>query len=62
MNELLPALSQESLTSLELRIQAVQRIDAGQWWNFGRVISPFSRLYVRSPSEYRATHGTRQPA
>lgn len=46
MSESLSMLSQESLTSLELSIQAVQRIDAGQWWNFRRVISPFSRLWL----------------
>ena len=46
MSDHMPVLGLETLTSLDLRIQAVQRIAAGQWWNFRRVISPFSRLWL----------------
>jgi len=40
------ALNHESLHALDLRILAVQRTVAGRWWNFRRVISPFSRLWL----------------
>ena len=40
------ALRPESLRTLDLRILAVQRTDAGRWWNFKNVISPFSRLWL----------------
>jgi AraC-like DNA-binding protein len=34
------------LESLDLRILTVQRIAAGRWWHFDRVVSPFSRLWL----------------
>lgn len=34
------------LESLDLRILTVQRITAGRWWHFDRVVSPFSRLWL----------------
>ncbi len=40
------ALHQELLTGLDLKVLAVQRTAAGRWWNFKRVISPFSRLWL----------------
>jgi AraC-like DNA-binding protein len=40
------ALNHESLNSLDLRVLAVQRTEAGRWWNFKNVISPFSRLWL----------------
>lgn len=42
----MPILSQEILTSLELNVVTVQRTVAGRWWNFERVVSPFSRLWL----------------
>jgi AraC-like DNA-binding protein len=36
----------ELLSTLELRVLAVQRTEAGRWWNFHQVISPFSRLWL----------------
>jgi AraC-like DNA-binding protein len=34
------------LNSLDLRVLTVQRTEAGRWWNFRNVISPFSRLWL----------------
>jgi AraC-like DNA-binding protein len=34
------------LAALDLKILAVQSIQAGEWWNFHQVISPFSRLWL----------------
>jgi AraC-like DNA-binding protein len=39
-------LNQEILSALDLKVLTVQRIAAGRWWNFRRVISPFSRLWL----------------
>jgi AraC-like DNA-binding protein len=39
-------LNHESLKALDMRILAVQRTEAGRWWNFRRVTSPFSRLWL----------------
>lgn len=39
-------LNHESLASLEVKVLAVQRTEAGRWWNFRNVISPFSRLWL----------------
>jgi len=36
----------ELLHSLDLKVLAVQRTEAGRWWNFKNVISPFSRLWL----------------
>jgi AraC-like DNA-binding protein len=43
---MMPALNHQSLDSLDLKVLAVQRTEAGQWWNFRNVISPFSRLWL----------------
>jgi len=40
------ALNHELLNSLDLQVLSVQRTEAGQWWNFKNVISPFSRLWL----------------
>jgi len=34
------------LNALDLRVLTVQRIEAGRWWKFQHVISPFSRLWL----------------
>jgi AraC-like DNA-binding protein len=34
------------LGSLDLRVLTVQRTVAGSWWNFERVVSPFSRVWL----------------
>ena len=39
-------LNQELLAGLDLRVLAIQRTEAGRWWNFQHVISPFSRLWL----------------
>jgi len=39
-------LNHELLHSLDLKVLAVQRTEAGRWWNFQHVISPFSRLWL----------------
>ena len=39
-------LNHELLNSLDLQVLAVQRTQAGRWWNFKNVISPFSRLWL----------------
>ena len=39
-------LNHELLNSLDLKVLAVQRTEAGRWWNFKHVISPFSRLWL----------------
>ena len=36
----------DHLRSLDLRSLTVQRTVAGSWWNFERVLSPFSRLWL----------------
>ncbi len=43
---MISALNQELLNALDMRVLTVQRIEAGRWWNFGHVISPFSRLWL----------------
>jgi AraC-like DNA-binding protein len=40
------AVTRDLLASVELKVLAVQRTRAGRWWNFRRVISPFSRLWL----------------
>jgi AraC-like DNA-binding protein len=39
-------LNPELLNALDLKVLAVQRTEAGRWWNFKNVISPFSRLWL----------------
>jgi len=39
-------LNHELLNTLDMRVLAVQRTEAGRWWNFQQVISPFSRLWL----------------
>jgi AraC-like DNA-binding protein len=39
-------LNHELLNSLDLTVLAVQRTEAGRWWDFKNVISPFSRLWL----------------
>ena len=45
---MISTLNQELLNSLDLKVLAVQRTEAGRWWNFKSVISPFSRLWLIS--------------
>lgn len=58
-------LNQELLRALDLRVLAVQRIQAGRWWNFRHVISPFSRLWFirggRATVRHHAKQFTLQP-
>lgn len=39
-------LNHELLAGLDLKVLAIQRTEAGRWWNFQNVISPFSRLWL----------------
>lgn len=39
-------LNQELLSGLDFKVLAIQRTEAGRWWNFKNVISPFSRLWL----------------
>ena len=43
---MLGGLTHESLGQLDFKVLAVQRTQAGRWWNFRRVISPFARLWL----------------
>jgi AraC-like DNA-binding protein len=39
-------LTHELLGQLDFKVLAVQRTQAGRWWNYRHVISPFSRLWL----------------
>ena len=39
-------LNKESLCCLDLRVISVQRTEAGRWWKYKNVASPFSRLWL----------------
>lgn len=54
------ALSQELLDALDLRVLAVQRTEAGRWWNFRNVINPFSRLWLILEGEATVKHHGRR--
>jgi len=43
---MLGGLTHELLGQLDFKVLAVQRTQAGRWWNFRHVISPFSRLWL----------------
>lgn len=40
------ALNHELLHYLDWQVLSVQRTEAGRWWNFKNVLSPFSRLWL----------------
>jgi AraC-like DNA-binding protein len=42
----MPILTQQVLAALDLKVLTIQRTEAGRWWNFRNVISPFSRLWL----------------
>jgi AraC-like DNA-binding protein len=48
--------SQELLGSVELKVLTVQRSEAGRWWNYSRVVSPFSRLWFTVDGRASVTH------
>jgi len=54
------AISQELLNALDLRVLAVQRTEAGRWWNFRHVINPFSRLWLILEGEATVKHHGRK--
>jgi len=39
-------LTRQMLASLDLQVLSVQRTQAGRWWQFENVVSPFSRLWL----------------
>jgi len=43
---MISTLNHELLNSLDLKVLTVQRTEAGRWWNFKNVMSPFSRLWL----------------
>ena len=45
-DEVMSALNHESLVGLNFKVLSIQRTEAGRWWNFKNVISPFSRLWL----------------
>ena len=57
---MISALNHELLNSLDLKVLAVQRTEAGRWWNFKNVISPFSRLWLVLDGRAVVTHHDRQ--
>jgi AraC-like DNA-binding protein len=50
----------ELLGTLDLRLLAIQRTEAGRWWNFRNVISPFSRLWLILEGRATVRHHGRQ--
>lgn len=40
------SLNQQLLAGLDLKVLSIQRTEAGRWWNFRHVISPFARLWL----------------
>jgi AraC-like DNA-binding protein len=50
------AIIKDLLISLDLRVLTVQRTVAGPWWNFERVVSPFSRLWLILDGHATVTH------
>lgn len=53
-------LNQELLAGLDLKVLAIQRTEAGRWWNFRHVISPFSRLWLILDGRAVVTHHGRR--
>lgn len=53
-------LNHELLNTLDLQVLAVQRTEAGRWWNFKQVISPFSRLWLILDGRAVVRHHGRQ--
>ena len=54
------ALNHELLNSLDLQVLSVQRTEAGRWWNYRHVISPFSRLWLILEGEAVVRHHGRE--
>ena len=57
---MISALNPELLNSLELRVLTVQRIEAGRWWRFNQVISPFCRLWLVLGGQAEVRHHGRR--
>ena len=57
---MISALNQELLNSLDMRVLTVQRIEAGRWWHFKQVISPFSRLWLILGGQAEVRHHGRK--
>ncbi len=53
-------LNHELLNSLDLQVLSVQRTEAGRWWNYRHVISPFSRLWLILEGEAVVRHHGRE--
>jgi AraC-like DNA-binding protein/mannose-6-phosphate isomerase-like protein (cupin superfamily) len=56
----IPALNQEWLTSFDVRVLTIQRMEAGNWWNYRQVSSPFSRLWLILSGEALVRHHGRR--
>jgi AraC-like DNA-binding protein len=48
--------NRKSLCSLDLRVLSVQRTEAGRWWNYKNVASPFSRLWLILDGQAEVRH------
>lgn len=53
-------LSKDLLGGLDLKVLAIQRTEAGRWWNFRHVISPFSRLWLILDGKAAVSHHGRK--
>lgn len=53
-------LKQELLAGLELKVLSIQRTNAGSWWNYKHVISPYSRLWLILKGKAVVRHHDRQ--
>ncbi len=50
------SLSQELLASVKLKVLAIERMEAGSWWNYREVSSPFSRLWLPLKGDAKVKH------
>ncbi len=52
--------NRKSLGELDLRVLSVQRTEAGRWWNYKNVASPFSRLWLILDGHAEVRHHDRR--
>jgi AraC-like DNA-binding protein len=52
--------NRKSLCALDLRVLSVQRTEAGRWWNYKAVASPFSRLWLILDGRAEVRHHNRR--
>lgn len=49
-------LTQELIGQLDFKVLSIQRTQAGRWWDFRHVISPFARLWLIVDGRARVRH------